>query len=73
MTATQVVMVRRGLLLAVALVVLLLIWSYFAVGGVQDATNNAQLSSLFDQLNPGIAGTGDSDDSSSDYAGYAGT
>lgn len=65
--------IRIGLLIAVALVVMLLIYAYLSTGaaGVLDASNSDDLSAQFDALNPDIPGTnggnpGSSDDDGSD-------
>lgn len=67
----EIVTIRRGLILAVVLVVALLLYTYFTTrGGVLDPSNDPTLSAEFDQLNPNIPGTNGgnpgSDDSDSD-------
>lgn len=68
MTTAEVVLIRRGLLVAVALVAVLLIYTYVSAGGVQDASNNATLLAQFNALNPGLADDSSDSDSSDDSA-----
>lgn len=54
----DVVTIRRGLIVAVVLVAVLLLYTYFTTrGGVLDPSNDPSLSAEFDQLNPDISGT----------------
>jgi hypothetical protein len=64
----DVKLIRKGLLIAVALVVVLLIYAYFSSGapGVLDASNSDDLSAQFDALNPDIPGTNGGNPGSSD-------
>lgn len=55
-------LIRRGLLVACALVAVLLIYAYLSSRGVQDPSNNESLSQQFDALNPGIASADDGTD-----------